>query len=77
MMYNYSPFGFGLFGMGSWFLFMILFWGFVIWLIAWIIRNNTGLQKGKPESAIEILKKRYAKGDITRKQFESMRKDTK
>ncbi len=60
----YNPFGF---------LFMIAFWGAIIWLVVWLIRTYA-----KPrESALEILKRRFAKGEITKKEFEKIRKDLK
>ena len=67
---------FSWFGMGFGFVFMVLFWGLIIWLIVWLI-NNYGKPKqtGKSESAMEILKKRFAKGEITKKQFEEMKKE--
>ncbi len=61
MMYGY---GFG--GM----LFMIIFWAAIIWLIVWIVKEAT---KNK-ESASELLEKRYAKGEITKKQYQEIRK---
>ena len=51
---------------------MIIFWGIFIWFIVWLIRQNNNQQK---ESAIEITKKRYANGEITKKQFDEMKKD--
>ena len=61
MMYGY---GFG--GI----LFMIIFWALIIWLIVWIVKEAT---KGK-ESSSEILEKRYVKGEITKKQYQEMKK---
>jgi len=55
-------------------IFMILFWGLIIWLIVWLITKYTK-QAGKTESAAEILKKRFAKGEITKKQYEEMKKE--
>ncbi len=65
---------FGWFGMGFGFIFMILFWGLIIWLVIWVINKYTK-QAGKTESAIEILKKRFAKGEITKKQYEEMKRE--
>ncbi len=59
-------YGFG----GTGIILMILFWVVIIWLIVWVIKELT---KGK-ESAMEILEKRYAKGEITKKQYQEMRK---
>jgi putative membrane protein len=57
------------------FLFFILFWGAVIWLIVWAVRKATG-HKGPPsESALEIAKMRYARGEINKEQFEQIKKD--
>jgi putative membrane protein len=62
MMYGYS--GFGWIG-------MVLFWGGLIWLIAWLVRKNSC----SGESSMEVLRKRYAKGEITKKEFDEMKKD--
>ena len=48
----------------------IIFWIAIIWLIVWVIKELT---KGK-ESATELLEKRFAKGEITKKQYSEMRK---
>src|SRR3989338_9460916 len=53
-----------------WLIFLI---GIIV-LIIWLIYNFT--KKGKEsETAIDILQKRYAKGDISKKQFEEMKKE--
>lgn len=67
--------GYGMmgFGMGFGFIFMLLFWGLIIWLIITLINAS---QSNKNESdSLTILKRRYASGDITKKQYEEMRKE--
>lgn len=65
MMYGYS--GFSWFGM----LFMLLFWAVVIWLIVWVVQQLTR----NKESATEILEKRFAKGEINKKEYLEMKKE--
>jgi len=71
---------FGVFGGLGWMLmggvFMILFWVAVILLIIWLYRQITGAQGVvQADSALEILKQRYAKGEIGKEEFERMKKD--
>ncbi|NQU13805.1 MAG: SHOCT domain-containing protein [Desulfobacteraceae bacterium] len=70
--------GMGWFGM----IFMIIFWGLIITgivlLIRWLIqttgsRGQSGVGTGS--KAMDILEERYARGEITRDEFESMKKD--
>ena len=65
---------------GAWFMpiIMIVFWGLVIWGIVALIR---GLSRGdasssmQADSALEILKRRYARGEITKQAYEERKKD--
>jgi putative membrane protein len=61
---------------------MLLFWGLVLICLALLIRwlvaaGDSRRQLSAPltESPMEILKKRYARGEITKEQYESMRRD--
>ena len=71
----------GSFDGGSWWLWSIvgmLFWiallVALILLIIWLYKKVTG-QATNGGSALEILKKRFAKGEITKKEFESIKKE--
>lgn len=64
---------------GNWYgggpLFMIVFWIIVLVLIVFLINQSVGKGKEAGESALEILKKRYAKGEIGKEEFEAKKKD--
>jgi putative membrane protein len=59
---------------------MIIFWGGIIVLIVWGVKK---LGKGKEDDAgigpklnpLEIAKERYAKGEISKADFEQIKKD--
>jgi len=65
-------------GVGWWWLVMpigmIIFWGGVIALIVWAIRQFSE-GRGGGGSAIEIARGRYARGEISREEFEQIRRD--
>jgi len=69
--------GYGGYGnMMGWFgggIMMILFWVLAIIFIVWIVREISG--KTSRSNALEILKERYAKGEIDKKEFEEKKKD--
>lgn len=59
--------------------FMMIFWVVLtVAVIYWIIRaanHNVNQPASVPESALEILKKRYARGEISKEEFEERKKD--
>lgn len=69
-------------GFGLWWLMpfvMIAFWIVVIIgmisLIRWFAKSDRGREMKSEDAAIDILKKRYAKGEISKEDFEKMKKD--
>jgi putative membrane protein len=67
-------------GMGIWMLLGTAFWillivGIVL-LVVWAIQKSKGAGTGRTEdSALEILKKRYARGEISKEEFEEKKRD--
>jgi putative membrane protein len=73
MWHGFDGWGWGMMGIGM--VFMVLFWALailgVVVLIKWLARGPTG----GAEKPLDILRERYARGDITREQFEQMKRD--
>lgn len=66
------------FGMGFGGGFMWLFWILLIVAIVWIVKVVSGSENNPPDkqmSALDILKERYARGEIDQQEFEQKRKD--
>ena len=64
----------GGFGWG-WFMpvVMILFWGLVIWGVVALVRGLSGPRRcdsSVADSALEVLKRRYARGEINKEEYE-------
>ena len=74
----------GGFGLGGGMLFggllMIAFWvlviGGAVWLVVTLARNNQGSSAtiASGQTPLAILQARYAKGEITKEQFEEMKR---
>ena len=71
MMHWGGDFGMG-FG-GGW-IFMILFWGLIILGVVYLVKAFLGggsTEEKKSELAQEVLEKRFAKGEMSKEEFEN------
>ncbi len=73
-MMNWGNYGWG---MGFGWFWMILVWALVIAGIVYIVQAVIrGSRKSEQaESPLDILKKRYARGELSKEEFERMRDD--
>jgi uncharacterized membrane protein len=74
-------FGVGIFGL----MLMILFWGVIIWLIFWLIKQNMhtsnvysasnkhSTSNNTYQSPKELLQLRFVNGEITKKEYHEMK----
>lgn len=83
MMGGYGGYGGGFFGVGI--VFMLIFWILLILGIAAFLKWAAGHKKlggccghdkeKSADSALEVLRQRYARGEIDKNKFEEMKKD--
>ncbi len=62
-------------GAGYGWIWMVLFWGLVIAGLVYLVQTITG-RAGKSsagETSLDILKKRYARGEISHEEFDRMK----
>jgi putative membrane protein len=73
---HWGDYGWGI-GFGWGWFFMVIFWILVILGIIYLIKVVAGRGKGieKEDTPLNILKKRYAKGEITKEEFEKIKDD--
>ncbi len=65
---------------GSWMMLMMLvFWALiivgVIFLVRWLAGQSSRTPSTRGTSSLDILSERYARGEITREQYQQMRRD--
>ncbi len=60
----------------DWFFWLVIIGG-IVWAVVTLVNNNNLKQQNyfpREEDALEILKKRSARGEINREQFEQMKR---
>lgn len=73
--WGWHPMMWGAWGFGM-MIMMVLFWGLIIVAVVVGIRWLVGQGKeSRADSALDILRQRYARGEINKEEFESRKKD--
>lgn len=70
----WSGMGWGMGGFGG--LFMIFFWALIIigavLIVRWMMEQSGG---GRSKSALDILRERYARGEIQKEEYEEKKRE--
>lgn len=74
----WGDFGWG-WGMGFGMISVVLFWVLVILgiviLVKWIAGSSAGPSQPPAKTALDLLKERYARGEIDKQEFEEKKRD--
>ena len=63
-------------GMGWWWIIGLIIVVAIVWMVVKGMNQNNSGSGGEPgKSALDILKERYAKGEIDKQEFEERKKD--
>jgi len=73
MMDDWGHMSWGYGGVLMWLLFLALI-GVVVYFV---VRGEKWIKRDGDETAIDILKKRYAKGELTKEEYRKMKEDLK
>ena len=74
MMNGFGGHGWGM-GMGWWWIIGIIVLIAIIWPVAQGINRKNNIPREPGKSALDILKERYAKGEIDKQEFEERKRD--
>lgn len=62
-------------GLGLHWLWGLLIWGLIIWAAVQLIRQVIPVRASTGDAAIATLRDRYARGELSKDEFERMRMD--
>lgn len=65
----------GGFGMGFGWIFGLILIAVIVWAVFRIAGSSQGRQTSDGKDAVQILKERYAKGEIEKDEFERMKRE--
>ena len=76
MMHNYFYHGWGAGMMGWGWLFGVVILVLLVWMVVKLTNQGSAAQP-KSDSALDILRERYARGEIDKEEFDAKMKDLK